>query len=148
LSHGNLGQCFVPCTPSGCLELIKTTGTPIEGATAVVVGRSKIVGTPMFELLKYNNATVTVCHSKTKNIPDIVKTADIIVACLGKPKFIHGSWLKQNAVVIDCGITPVTGENGKTRLLGDVDFESCQGIASWITPVPGGVGPMTVALLM
>ncbi|CAF0902989.1 unnamed protein product [Adineta steineri] len=148
LSHGNLDKCFVPCTPNGCLELIKSTGTQIEGATAVVVGRSKIVGTPMFELLKHHSATVTICHSKTKNIQDIIKQAEIVIACLGKPKFIQGSWLKENAVVIDCGITSMQGDNGKTRLFGDVDFESCQGIASWITPVPGGVGPMTVALLM
>ncbi|CAF1120693.1 unnamed protein product [Adineta ricciae] len=148
LSHGNLDKCFVPCTPNGCIELIRATGTQIEGARAVVVGRSKIVGTPMFELLKHYNATVTICHSKTRNIQDIIKDADIVVACLGKPKFIPGSWIKANAVVIDCGITPVQGENGKTKLYGDVDLDSCQGVASWITPVPGGVGPMTVALLM
>ncbi|CAF4368745.1 unnamed protein product, partial [Rotaria sordida] len=114
--------------------VLKKDSYLLEGATAVVVGRSKIVGTPMFELLKHNNATVTTCHSKTKNIPEIIKTAEIVVACLGKPKFIQGSWLKEKAVVIDCGITSVQVENGKSRLFGDVDFESCQGIASCITP--------------
>ncbi|CAF0892036.1 unnamed protein product [Didymodactylos carnosus] len=147
LSHGNLNECFLPCTPHGCLELIRSTGTSIEGLNAVVVGRSKIVGTPMADLLKHNNATVTVCHSKTKNIESILKNADIVVAAIGKPNYINGSSLKQNAIVIDCGITAVE-VNGKTRLMGDVDFQSCQSTAGYITPVPGGVGPMTVAMLM
>lgn len=134
---------FVPCTPLGCLRLInEATGGP-AGLHAVVVGRSNIVGKPMAQLLLKEHCTVTVAHSKTKDLPALLKTADIVVAAVGRPKMIKGEWLKKGAVVIDVGINRVDG-----KLVGDVDFDSCQGIASAITPVPGGVGPMTIACLL
>ncbi|XP_020278511.1 C-1-tetrahydrofolate synthase, cytoplasmic isoform X2 [Pseudomyrmex gracilis] len=141
---------FVPCTPNGCIELIKKSGVPIAGARAVVLGRSKIVGTPASELLKMHNATVTICHSRTKNLPDVVREADILVVAIGKPEFVKGDWIKPGAVVIDCGITSVPDSTKKSgqRLVGDVDFKEAVKVASYITPVPGGVGPMTVAMLM
>lgn len=141
---------FMPCTPNGVMELIKRSGVKVEGAEAVVLGRSKIVGTPASELLKWAHATVTVCHSKTKNIEAITKRADILVVGIGRPHFVKGSWIKDGAVVIDCGINSIpdsTKKSGK-RLVGDVDFEEAKKVASYITPVPGGVGPMTVAMLM
>ncbi|XP_043785149.1 C-1-tetrahydrofolate synthase, cytoplasmic [Apis laboriosa] len=141
---------FLPCTPNGCIELIKKSGVPIAGAQAVVLGRSKIVGTPISELLKWHNATVTVCHSKTKNLPQIVSQADILVVGIGQPQMVKGNWIKPGAVVIDCGINsiPDSTKNSGQRLVGDVDYEEAVKIASYITPVPGGVGPMTVAMLM
>ncbi|XP_046821575.1 C-1-tetrahydrofolate synthase, cytoplasmic isoform X2 [Vespa crabro] len=141
---------FIPCTPNGCMELIKKSGVPIVGAQAVVLGRSKIVGTPVAELLKWHNATVTICHSKTKNLPEIVSQADILIVAIGKPEFVKGSWIKSGAVVIDCGINsiPDSGKKSGERLVGDVDYEEASKVASYITPVPGGVGPMTVAMLM
>ncbi|XP_043669978.1 C-1-tetrahydrofolate synthase, cytoplasmic isoform X3 [Vespula pensylvanica] len=141
---------FVPCTPNGCIELIKKSGVPIVGAQAVVLGRSKIVGTPAAELLKWHNATVTICHSKTKNLPEIVSQADILIVAIGKPEFVKGSWIKSGAVVIDCGINSIPDSGKKTgeRLVGDVAYEEASKVASYITPVPGGVGPMTVAMLM
>ncbi|XP_031367073.1 C-1-tetrahydrofolate synthase, cytoplasmic isoform X1 [Apis dorsata] len=141
---------FLPCTPNGCIELIKKSGVPIAGAQAVVLGRSKIVGTPISELLKWHNATVTVCHSKTKNLPQIVSQADILVVGIGQPQMVKGNWIKPGAVVIDCGINsiPDSTKNSGQRLVGDVDYEEAVKVASYITPVPGGVGPMTVAMLM
>ncbi|KZC06698.1 C-1-tetrahydrofolate synthase, cytoplasmic [Dufourea novaeangliae] len=141
---------FVPCTPNGCIELIKKSGVPIAGANAVVLGRSKIVGTPVAELLKWHNATVTVCHSRTKNLPEIVSQADILVVGIGQPQLVKGSWIKPGTVVIDCGINSISDSTKKSgqRLVGDVDYEEAAKIASYITPVPGGVGPMTVAMLM
>lgn len=141
---------FLPCTPNGCIELIKKSGVPIAGAQAVVLGRSKIVGTPISELLKWHNATVTVCHSKTKNLPQIVSQADILVVGIGQPQMVKGNWIKPGAVVIDCGINsiPDSTKNNGQRLVGDVDYKEAMKIASYITPVPGGVGPMTVAMLM
>ncbi|EFN87737.1 C-1-tetrahydrofolate synthase, cytoplasmic [Harpegnathos saltator] len=141
---------FLPCTPNGCIELIKKSGVPIAGARAVVLGRSKIVGTPISELLKWHNATVTVCHSKTKNLPGIVREADILVVGIGQAELVKGDWIKPGAVVIDCGINPVPDSTKKSgqRLLGDVAYEEAAKVASYITPVPGGVGPMTVAMLM
>ncbi|GAB1868328.1 C-1-tetrahydrofolate synthase, cytoplasmic [Camponotus japonicus] len=141
---------FLPCTPNGCIELIKKSGVPIAGAQAVVLGRSKIVGTPVAELLKWHNATVTVCHSKTKNLPDVVRQADILVVGIGQPELVKGNWIKPGAVVIDCGINPISDstKKGGQRLVGDVAYEEAAKIASYITPVPGGVGPMTVAMLM
>ncbi|XP_016917803.1 C-1-tetrahydrofolate synthase, cytoplasmic isoform X1 [Apis cerana] len=141
---------FLPCTPNGCIELIKKSGVSIAGAQAVVLGRSKIVGTPISELLKWHNATVTVCHSKTKNLPQIVSQADILVVGIGQPQMVKGNWIKPGAVVIDCGINsiPDSTKNSGQRLVGDVDYEEAVKIASYITPVPGGVGPMTVAMLM
>ncbi|XP_048732585.1 C-1-tetrahydrofolate synthase, cytoplasmic-like isoform X1 [Ostrea edulis] len=150
LARGDLEGCIFPCTPRGCLELIKKSGVSVAGKTAVVLGRSKIVGSPMADLLKWNHATVTVCHSKTQNLPEIVRTADILVVAIGKAEFVKGDWVKPGAVVIDCGINSIpdaTKKSGK-RLVGDVAFEEAKAAASWITPVPGGVGPMTVAMLL
>ncbi|KAG7204347.1 hypothetical protein KM043_002164 [Ampulex compressa] len=141
---------FLPCTPNGCIELIKKSGVTIAGAQAVVLGRSKIVGTPVAELLKWQNATVTVCHSKTKNLPQVVSQADILVVGIGQPELVKGSWIKPGAVVIDCGINSIPDPTKKSgqRLVGDVDYAEAAKVASYITPVPGGVGPMTVAMLM
>ncbi|XP_037819623.1 C-1-tetrahydrofolate synthase, cytoplasmic isoform X3 [Lucilia sericata] len=149
VSIGDLSG-FMPCTPWGCIELIKRSGIQIAGANAVVLGRSKIVGTPAAELLKWHHATVTVCHSKTKNIEDICRTADILVVGIGVPEMVKGSWIKPGAVVIDCGINvkPDPTKKSGTCLVGDVDFKEAKLVASAITPVPGGVGPMTVAMLM
>uniref|UniRef100_A0A1I8MEB1 C-1-tetrahydrofolate synthase, cytoplasmic n=2 Tax=Musca domestica TaxID=7370 RepID=A0A1I8MEB1_MUSDO len=149
VSIGDLSG-FMPCTPWGCIELIKRSGIQMAGANAVVLGRSKIVGTPAAELLKWHNATVTVCHSKTKNIEAICRTADILVVGIGVAEMVKGSWIKPGAVVIDCGINvkPDPTKKSGTRLVGDVDFEEAKLVASAITPVPGGVGPMTVAMLM
>ena len=135
---------FLPCTPAGVIELIRSTGVPIEGKNCVVVGRSNIVGKPMAMLLLHNNGTVTICHSRTKNLAEICRGADILVAAVGKPKFITADMVKPGAVVIDVGMD--RDENGK--LCGDVDFDAVEPIASYITPVPGGVGPMTIAMLM
>lgn len=141
---------FLPCTPNGCIELIKKSGVQIAGAQAVVLGRSKIVGTPAAELLKWHNATVTVCHSKTKDLPKIVSQADILIVAIGRPEFVKGNWIKPGAVVIDCGINSIPDPTKKSgeRLIGDVAYEEATKVASYITPVPGGVGPMTVAMLM
>ena len=135
---------FLPCTPAGVIELIRSTGVPIEGKNCVVVGRSNIVGKPMAMLLLHNNGTVTICHSRTKNLAEICRGADILVAAVGKPKFITADMVKSGPVVIDVGMA--RDENGK--LCGDVDFDAVEPIASYITPVPGGVGPMTIAMLM
>jgi methylenetetrahydrofolate dehydrogenase (NADP+)/methenyltetrahydrofolate cyclohydrolase len=139
---------FVPCTPLGCLMLLKDQLGSLEGLEAVVVGRSNIVGKPMAALLARENATVTLAHSRTQNLPEVVSRADIVVAAVGKPRFVKGSWLKPGATVIDVGINRVEGTDGKTRLVGDVDFEEAKDIAGAITPVPGGVGPMTIAVLL
>lgn len=135
---------FLPCTPAGVIELIRSTGVRIEGKNCVVVGRSNIVGKPMAMLLLHNNGTVTICHSRTKNLAEICRGADILVAAVGKPKFITADMVKPGAVVIDVGMD--RDENGK--LCGDVDFDAVEPIASYVTPVPGGVGPMTIAMLM
>lgn len=142
LSVGTKG--FVSCTPAGIIELLKRTGIAIEGKECVVIGRSNIVGKPMAALLLRENGTVTICHSRTKNLAEITRRADILIAALGKPKFITKEYVKDGAVVIDVGIH--RQENGK--LCGDVDFDSVAEKASYITPVPGGVGPMTIAMLM
>lgn len=149
LAHGDLSG-FLPCTPRGCMRLIEETGTNIEGKRAVVIGRSKIVGMPVFLLLTWANATVTICHSKTQDLKEIVKEADIIIAACGRARMIKGSWIKPGAVVIDCGINSIEDSSRKSgkRLVGDVEYDEAKNIASWITPVPGGVGPMTVAMLM
>ncbi|KAI0928913.1 hypothetical protein AcW1_006014 [Taiwanofungus camphoratus] len=141
---------FTPCTPTGVIRLLDSTGVPISGSRAVVLGRSDIVGSPVAAMLRNRDATVTQCHSRTKNLPEIVKGADIVVSAIGKPEFVQGSWLKPGAVVIDVGtnyIPDATKKSGQ-RLVGDVDFASASAVASHITPVPGGVGPMTVAMLM
>ena len=137
-------QCFLPCTPAGCIEMLKAAGVSIEGKRAVVVGRSNIVGKPAALLLLRENATVTVCHSRTKDLAKICAEADILVAAIGKAKFITGDMVKPGAVVIDVGIN--RGADG--RLCGDVDFEAAAEKAAFITPVPGGVGLMTRAMLL
>lgn len=150
LARGDLGDCFIPCTPKGCLELIHQTGVQIAGKRAVVLGRSKIVGAPMHDLLLWNHATVTTCHSKTVNIADEVNKAEILVVGIGKAEMVKGDWIRPGAVVIDCGINHIsdsTKPNGK-KVVGDVAFIEAKEKASYITPVPGGVGPMTVAMLM
>ncbi|MGN0242700.1 MAG: bifunctional methylenetetrahydrofolate dehydrogenase/methenyltetrahydrofolate cyclohydrolase FolD [Lachnospiraceae bacterium] len=142
LSTGQRG--FVSCTPAGVIQLLKRSGIEIEGKECVVIGRSNIVGKPMAMLLLRENGTVTTCHSRTKNLKEITKRADIVVAAIGKPKMIDDTYIKEGAVVIDVGIHRM--ENGK--LCGDVDFDKVEPIAGAITPVPGGVGPMTIAMLM
>ncbi len=137
-------QALIPCTPLGCLMLIKDVlGADISGKNAVVIGRSNIVGKPMSQLLLNEGCTVTICHSRTRNIEEVCKTADILVVAVGKPLLVKRNWVKQGAVVIDVGINRVDG-----KLVGDVDFEDVSPIASAITPVPGGVGPMTIACLL
>lgn len=137
-------ECFLPCTPAGCIEMLKSTGMPIAGKRAVVLGRSNIVGKPAAMLLLRENATVTICHSKTENLAQLCGEADILVAAIGKAKFVTGDMVKPGAVVIDVGIN--RDENGK--LCGDVDFAAAEAKASFITPVPGGVGLMTRAMLL
>jgi len=140
---------FVPCTPLGCLMLLKDRLGSLSGLDAVVIGRSNIVGKPMAQLLLAESCTVTVAHSRTKDLPEVVRRADIVVAAVGRAEMVKGSWIKPGATVIDVGINRVpAAEEGKTKLVGDVDFASCQGVAGAITPVPGGVGPMTIAVLL
>ena len=150
LGAGELEKAFVPCTPAGSMLLIeRTLGPDLSGLNAVVVGRSNIVGKPMANLLLAANATVTVAHSRTKNLPELCRTADILVAAVGRPEMIKGDWVKPGAVVIDVGINRLPpGDNGKARLVGDVAYDEALPAAGAITPVPGGVGPMTIALLM
>ena len=141
----SLGQdCFVSCTPYWIIRMLEEYKIPTEGKNAVIIGRSNIVGKPLIQCLLSKNATVTVCHSKTQNIEEITKNSDIIIAAMGKPKFLKGNMVKQGATVIDVGINRM--ENGK--IVGDVDFEEVSKKTSYITPVPGGVGPMTIAMLM
>ena len=141
---------FIPCTPAGCIEMLVRSGIPIAGADAVVVGRSNIVGIPVAALLNNADATVTICHSRTKNLPDIVRRADIIVAAIGRPEFVRGDWIKPGAAVIDVGINRIPDATKKSgaRLVGDVCFSEAVEVAGYITPVPGGVGLMTVAMLL
>ncbi len=141
---------FVPCTPFGCMYMLEQSGIKIEGANAVVIGRSNIVGMPAALLLLARNATVTICHSRTKDIAGIVRQADIVIAAIGKVEFVRGDWIKPGAAVIDVGINAVPDPTKKSgqRLVGDVNFEECKDVAGYITRVPGGVGPMTIAMLM
>ena len=140
---------FVPCTPLGCLMLLKDQLGDLAGLDAVVIGRSNIVGKPMAQLLLRESCTVTVAHSRTRDLPDVIRRADIVVAAVGRPRMIKGDWLKPGATVIDVGINRVPAdEPGKTRLVGDVDFDSALDVAGAITPVPKGVGPMTIAVLL
>ena len=134
---------FVPSTPAGVMRLIASTGTTVPGERDVVIGRSDIVGKPVAALLLRQNATVTICHSRTRDLPSVTREADILVAAIGKPRFVSADMVKRGAVVIDVGINRVEG-----KLAGDVDFQNVREVASWITPVPGGVGPMTIAMLM
>jgi len=137
------GPLFLPCTPAGSMDLILSTGVDIKGKEAVVVGRSNIVGKPMAIMLLEKHATVTICHSRTMDLPGVCRRADILVAAIGKPKFIQGDWIKEGAIVIDVGMNRLP-----TGLVGDVDYEKAEKRASFITPVPRGVGPMTIAMLL
>jgi methylenetetrahydrofolate dehydrogenase (NADP+) / methenyltetrahydrofolate cyclohydrolase len=139
---------LVPCTPLGCLHLLKAELGSIAGLEAVVVGRSNIVGKPMALLLLGDNATVTIAHSKTRDLPEVVRRADIVVAAVGRPEMVRGDWIKSGATVIDVGINRVPTDDGKGRLVGDVAYDEAVEVAAAITPVPGGVGPMTIAMLM
>ena len=141
-------DALVPCTPYGCLYLLKRELGSLSGKDAVVIGRSNIVGKPMAMLLIGESATVTVAHSRTRDLPDVVRRADIVVAAVGRPEMVKGDWIKPGAVIIDVGINRVPAEDGKSRLVGDVDFASASERAAAITPVPGGVGPMTIAMLL
>ena len=152
LGTGAVDSAFVPCTPAGSMIMIeRQLGRDLSGLNAVVIGRSNIVGKPMANLLLAANATVTVAHSRTKDLPALARTADILVAAVGRPQMVKGDWIKPGATVIDVGINridaPEKGE-GKTRLVGDVDYAEATKVAGAITPVPGGVGPMTIAMLM
>jgi methylenetetrahydrofolate dehydrogenase (NADP+)/methenyltetrahydrofolate cyclohydrolase len=139
---------LVPCTPSGCLILAKSVRPELAGLEAVVIGRSNIVGKPMAQLLLAESCTVTIAHSRTRDLADVVRRADLVVAAVGRPEMVRGSWIKAGAVVIDVGIQRVAAPDGKSRLVGDVAFEEAVEVAGAITPVPGGVGPMTVACLL
>ena len=139
---------FVPCTPLGCLKLLRHELGDLSGLNAVVIGRSNIVGKPMALLLLGDSATVTIAHSRTRDLPAVVRQADVVVAAVGRPEMVKGDWLKPGATVIDVGINRVMGDDGKSRLVGDVDFASASLVAGAITPVPGGVGPMTIACLI
>jgi methylenetetrahydrofolate dehydrogenase (NADP+)/methenyltetrahydrofolate cyclohydrolase len=152
LTAGDTADAFVPCTPAGCMLMIEDhLGSDLSGLGAVVIGRSNIVGKPMASLLLARNATVTICHSRTKDLPAVVRGADIVVAAVGRPGMVRGDWIKPGAVVIDVGINRVQVEvNGETKskLVGDVDYDAACEMAKAITPVPGGVGPMTITMLM
>ena len=155
LNIGRLAQkgrepLFVPCTPYGCIYLLEQVGVKIEGANAVVLGRSNIVGMPAALLLISKNATVTVCHSRTRDLAGVVRQADILIAAIGKTEMVRGDWIKPGAAVIDVGINSVPDATKKSghRLVGDVKFDEAKEVAGFITPVPGGVGPMTIAMLM
>jgi methylenetetrahydrofolate dehydrogenase (NADP+)/methenyltetrahydrofolate cyclohydrolase len=139
---------LAPCTPTGCLILAKSVQPKLEGLDAVVIGRSNIVGKPMAQLLLNENCTVTIAHSRTRDLPAVVRRADLVIAAVGRAEMVRGAWLKPGAIVIDVGIQRVPGVAGKTRLVGDVAFQEALEVASAVTPVPGGVGPMTVACLL
>jgi methylenetetrahydrofolate dehydrogenase (NADP+)/methenyltetrahydrofolate cyclohydrolase len=139
---------LVPCTPQGCLLLIQDQGRALSGLNAVVLGRSILVGKPVAQLLLAENCTVTIAHSRSQDLQGLTRRADILVAAVGKPGLVRGDWIKPGAVVIDVGINRIEGPDGKTRLTGDVDFEPASRVAGALTPVPGGVGPMTIACLL
>jgi methylenetetrahydrofolate dehydrogenase (NADP+)/methenyltetrahydrofolate cyclohydrolase len=139
---------LVPCTPVACLKLIKTVHPALTGLDALVVGRSHIVGNPLSQILLNENATVTVAHTRTRNLPDYCRRADILCVAIGCAEFIRGDWIKPGATVIDVGINRVTDGNGKSRIVGDVNFAEAVEVAGAITPVPGGVGPMTIVCLL
>jgi methylenetetrahydrofolate dehydrogenase (NADP+)/methenyltetrahydrofolate cyclohydrolase len=151
LNAGRLASgltALAPCTPVGCVILAKTVHASLAGLEAVVIGRSNIVGKPVAQLLLAENATVTICHSRTKNLPEVCRRADVVVAAIGRPEFVRGDWIKPGATVIDVGINRVPREDGKTRIVGDVAFSEASQVAGAVTPVPGGVGPMTIACLL
>lgn len=142
------GQGMVPCTPLGCVMMLRARLGDLSGLEAVIVGRSNIVGKPMAQLLLNENCTVTMAHSRTRHLGDVVRRADIVVAAVGVPELVKGDWIKPGATVIDVGINRITTVDGKTRLIGDVEYEEAARHAAAITPVPGGVGPMTIAVLL
>lgn len=155
LNIGRLAQkgrepLFVPCTPAGCIEMLDRLGVKLEGANAVVLGRSNIVGMPVALLLVRRNATVTICHSKSKDLPGIVRQADVLIAAVGRAQMVRGDWVKPGAVVIDVGINRIDDPSHPkgSRLVGDVCYDEVKEVAGAITPVPGGVGPMTIAMLL
>jgi methylenetetrahydrofolate dehydrogenase (NADP+)/methenyltetrahydrofolate cyclohydrolase len=141
-------KSMVPCTPLGCLMMLRDYHGSLSGLDAVVIGRSNIVGKPMAQLLLGDSCTVTIAHSRTKDLKDVVKRADIVVAAVGRAEMVPGDWIKEGATVIDVGINRIDKPEGGTRLVGDVDYDSCLAVAGAITPVPGGVGPMTIACLL
>jgi methylenetetrahydrofolate dehydrogenase (NADP+) / methenyltetrahydrofolate cyclohydrolase len=141
-------DCLVPCTPQGCIDLLKSQQSNLSGLNALVIGRSLIVGKPMACLLMKEDCTVTIAHSKTHNLPTLCQQADIIIAAIGKPRFIKKEWVKKNSLIIDVGINKITNNNNEDRIVGDVDFDNVKDKIKAITPVPGGVGPMTVAHLL
>ena len=141
-------KSMVPCTPLGCLLMLRDYHGSLTGKNAVIIGRSNIVGKPMAQLLLNDSCTVTIAHSRTTDLPDVVRRADIVVAAVGRPEMIPGDWIKPGATVIDVGINRINLEDGKTKLVGDVAYASCAAVAGAITPVPGGVGPMTIACLL
>ena len=141
-------KSMVPCTPLGCLMMLRDYHGSLSGMDAVVIGRSNIVGKPMAQLLLGDSCTVTLAHSRTKNLPEVIQRADIVVAAVGRPQMVIGDWIKPGATVIDVGINRIEKPGGGTRLVGDADFASCSSVAGAITPVPGGVGPMTIACLL
>ena len=149
LMTGDLEGGLISCTPAGAMLFVRQThGPDLSGLNAVVIGRSNLFGKPMGQLLLAANATVTMAHSRTKNLPGICRNADILVAAVGRPEMVKGDWVKPGATVIDVGINRVPGDGDKTRIVGDVDYREASAIAGAITPVPGGVGPMTIAMLM
>jgi methylenetetrahydrofolate dehydrogenase (NADP+) / methenyltetrahydrofolate cyclohydrolase len=148
LWSGGVRKALIPCTPYGCLLLLRDALPALAGAEAIVLGRSNIVGKPMAALLLAESCTVTIAHSKTRDLPAVLRRADILVAAVGQPEMVKGNWIKPDAVVIDVGINRVAASDGKSKLVGDVAFAEAQGIAGSITPVPGGVGPMTIACLL
>ncbi len=141
-------KSMVPCTPLGCLMLLRDYHGSLSGMNAVVIGRSNIVGKPMAQLLLGDSCTVTIAHSRTKDLPEVVRRADIVVAAVGRPEMVVGDWIKPGATVIDVGINRIEKPEGGTRLVGDCDYASCADVAGALTPVPGGVGPMTIACLL
>ena len=141
-------KSMVPCTPLGCLLMLRDHHGSLSGKSAVVIGRSNIVGKPMAQLLLNDSCTVTIAHSRTADLSEVVRRADIVVAAVGRPEMVPGDWIKPGATVIDVGINRIDEEDGKTKLVGDVAYESCAAVAGAITPVPGGVGPMTIACLL
>ncbi len=141
-------RALVPCTPTGSVILAKTVAPNLSGMNAVVIGRSNIVGKPVAALLLRENCTVTVAHSRTKDLAGVVRAADLVVAAVGIPEMVRGDWIKPGAIVIDVGINRITGPDGKGKLVGDVNYAECEKVAGAITPVPGGVGPMTIACLL
>ncbi len=141
-------RALVPCTPTGSVILAKTAAASLAGMNAVIIGRSNIVGKPVAALLLRENCTVTIAHSRTKNLASVVKEADLVVAAVGIPEMVRGDWIKPGAIVIDVGINRITKPDGKGKLVGDVNYEECAKVAGAITPVPGGVGPMTIACLL